>query len=170
MFENDYTINGKHATHMKFLDTTKIFERYIDTYMTAAIVGFLHGRTDTKDNTSQDRARIFADAFAKEKANCDFIYRLIMLSDERFEVTVQQRVDRAFRYDAQNDDEVNKTNMEIFTSYVLGGIEELYEQFTESCTSREDYIDNVYNIATQFSDEIEGVSYEDKIDELMNDN
>lgn len=54
MFENDYTINGKHATYLKFLaaknsgakdaDETsptaaRIFERYIDVYMNAAIGG-----------------------------------------------------------------------------------------------------------------------------------
>lgn len=169
MFENDYTISGKHATHMKYLDSTGIFERYIDTYMIAAIVGFLHGRTDKKDNTSQDKARIFADAFAKERANCDFIYRLIMLSDERFNISSTERIDRAFRYDAQNENEENKKNMDIFNSYVLGGVEELFEQFTEGCTSREDYIDNIYNIATQFNEEIEGISYDEKLDQLINE-
>ena len=54
MFENDYTINGKHATYLKFLaaknsgakdadeaapTAARIFERYIDVYMNAAIWG-----------------------------------------------------------------------------------------------------------------------------------
>ena len=52
MFENDYNITGKHATYLKFLaaknagakdadesgpTAAKIFERYIDVYMNAAI-------------------------------------------------------------------------------------------------------------------------------------
>ncbi len=83
MFENDYTINGKHATYLKYLvNDAKVFSRYIDVYMNSAIFGFLHSRSAEKDNSSQDRARIYADAFATERLNCDFIYRLIMLLDE----------------------------------------------------------------------------------------
>ena len=51
MFENDYTINGKHATYLKFLakknarddqspdnpTAARLFERYIDVYMNAAV-------------------------------------------------------------------------------------------------------------------------------------
>ena len=81
MFENDYTINGKHATYLKFLaaknsgakdaDETsptaaRIFERYIDVYMNAAIWGLLYERTAPKDSGSDDRARIYADAYATE--------------------------------------------------------------------------------------------------------
>lgn len=53
MFENDYTINGKHATYLKFLakknsrddqspdnpTAARLFERYIDVYMNAAVLG-----------------------------------------------------------------------------------------------------------------------------------
>ena len=77
MFESDYTINGKHATYLKFLaeknsgakdadesspTAARIFERYIDVYMNAAIWGLLYDRTAPKDSTSDDRARIYADA------------------------------------------------------------------------------------------------------------
>ena len=54
MFENDYNITGKHASYLKFLaaknsgakgaddsspTSARIFERYIDVYMNAAIWG-----------------------------------------------------------------------------------------------------------------------------------
>ena len=59
MFENDYTINGKHATYLKFLakknarddqspdnpTAARLFERYIDVYMNAAVFGLLYNRT-----------------------------------------------------------------------------------------------------------------------------
>ena len=83
MFENDYTISGKHATYLKFLavknskeddtvegaNAARLFERYIDVYMNAAVWGLLYSRTAPKDNSSEDRARIYADAFAKEREN-----------------------------------------------------------------------------------------------------
>ena len=34
MFEGDYTINGTHATYIKYLvNDVKAFDRYIDVYM-----------------------------------------------------------------------------------------------------------------------------------------
>lgn len=175
MFDNDYTINGIHATHLKFLvNEAKVFERYIDVYMNAAVIGFLHGRAEKKDNSSQDRARIYADAFSNEKLYCDFIYRLIMLLDETTELTTQQRLDRAFRHDSQKENEktaaIKDQNMELFNSYVLGGIEGLYEQFTNGSTSREDYINKIYDITASFKEEIEGIDYETKLKSLINSN
>ena len=66
MFENDYTINGKHATYLKFLakknarddqspdnpTAARLFERYIDVYMNAAVFGLLYNRTAKRDNSS----------------------------------------------------------------------------------------------------------------------
>ena len=88
MFENDYNITGKHATYLKFLaaknsgakgaddsspTSAKIFERYIDVYMNAAIWGLLYERTAPRDTASDDRARIYADAYATERENCVFL-------------------------------------------------------------------------------------------------
>jgi len=175
MFENDYEINGNHATYLKFLvNDAKIFYRYIDVYMNAAIFGFLHGRKAMKDNTSQDRARIYADVFAKEKLNCDFIYRLLMLLDDTPALSNQQVLDRAFREDAQiessDTNNAHIDNMKLFNSYVLGGIEVLYEQYTSSATSREDYINRIYDVTEKFKEKMEGIDYENRLKELTRSN
>jgi len=175
MFENDYTINGIHATHLKYLvNDAKVFTRYIDVYMIAAIIGFLHGRSEKKDNTSQDRARIYADAFATERLNCDFIYRLIMILDGTTELSTQQRLDRAFRDDSQKESELTKVvhtqNMDLFNSYVFGGIEELFEQFTNGATSRDDYINKIYDVAAKFKEKMEETDYESKLKKLVHSN
>ena len=175
MFENDYEVNGIHATQLKFLvNNAKVFYRYIDVYMNAAIIGFLNDRKAKKDNSSQDRARIYADAFATEKLNCDFIYRLIMLLSEATELTNQQILDRAFREDARTESSVAKNahseNMKLFNSYVLGGIEVLYERYTSSATSREDYINRMYDETEKFKEEMEGIDYESRLKELTRSN
>lgn len=172
MFENDYTINGKHATYLKYLvNDAKVFVRYIDVYMNAAVVGFLYGRSEAKDNSSQDRARIYADAFSTEKRQCDFIYRLIMLLEESNKLSESEKLDRAFRNDTQLSTEEAKANhnnnLLLFHSYVFGGIEALYEQFTGGATNREDYINKIYDITANFKEEIEGISYEDELKELV---
>ena len=160
MFERDYTITGKHATYLKFLavknskddedavtTSARIFERYIDVYMNGAIWGLLYLKTVPKDTTSDDRARIYADAYAKERDNCIFLYRMVMLLDKSAELTTEERLNRAFRYDSQPDKtDVLAENMELFHSYVRGGIELMYEQFTDGCTSREDYLEKIHDI------------------------
>lgn len=181
MFERDYTITGKHATYLKFLavknskddedavtTSARIFERYIDVYMNGAIWGLLYSKTAPKDTTSDDRARIYADAYAKERDNCIFLYRMVMLLDKSVDLTTEERLNRAFRYDSQPDKADKLTeNMELFHSYIRGGIELMYEQFTDGCTSREDYLEKIYEVVETFKKEIEGYSYEEELAKLM---
>ena len=181
MFENDYTITGKHATYLKFLavknskedpdaptTSAKLFERYIDVYMNAAVWGLLYSRIAKRDTTSDDRARVYADAFANERENCVFLYRMVMLLDKTTELDPEERVNRAFRYDTQADKaEAFKANMELFNDYVRGGIELMYEQFTDGCSTRDDYLNKTYEVLKTFKDEIEGISYEDELAKLI---
>ena len=182
MFENDYTINGKHATYLKFLakknsredsspdnpSAARLFERYIDVYMNAAVFGLLYNRTAKRDASSEDRARVYADAFANERDNCTFLYRMVMLLDKGTKLTPEERVDRAFRYDTQPEKaEEFRLNMELFHDYVRGGIEVMYEQFTDGCQTPDDYISKTYDVMTTFKKEIEGVSYADELSKLI---
>lgn len=181
MFENDYTITGKHATYLKYMaaknakddenaatSSARLFERYIDVYMNAAIWGLLYSRTAPKDNSSDDRARIYADAFANERDNCVFLYRMVMLLDKSVDIESEERINRAFRYDTQPEKaEAFRQNMDVFHDYVRGGIELMYEQFTDGCSTREDYLNKVFEVMTTFKKEIEGFSYEDELAQLI---
>ncbi|KIL37315.1 hypothetical protein SD71_01060 [Cohnella kolymensis] len=137
MFERDYDLKGKHASYVKYLvNNAKVFKRYIDVYMVGSVMGILHGRKATKDSSVSDEASIFAGAFNTERLKCEFLYRLIMLLDETPGLTEEQRVDRAFRVDDSMPDAL-KENMDLFHSYVFGGIEVLYEKY-EDCTTTDD--------------------------------
>ena len=169
LFENDLTITGKHATHLKFLvNDARLFDDYIDVYMNAAVFGYLYSKRDTRDNESKDRARIYSDAFSTHRSECIILYRLVTLLDEQ-EISLEERLNRAFRYDsnAAKEDEL-KECMERFNSYVLGGIEYMFSLFTAGCTSRDDYIRTSYNVLRSFQDSLDGTSYEDKINRLLN--
>lgn len=181
LFENDYTINGEHATRLKFLakknarddnepddpQAAKIFERYIDVYMNAAIWGIRHRRR-AATRPSKDTASIRADTFNRERENCIFLYRLVMLLDNSENLPSTERVDRAFRYDTLPDkaDELKK-NLELFHDYVRGGIDLMYEQFTDGCQTREDYLEKTFNVMTEFKAELDGIDYSAEIDKLM---
>ena len=181
LFETDYTINGTHATRLKFLaeknsrddaepdnpNSAKIFKRYIDVYMNAAVFGIYY-RRKAKTESSNDRARIYADTFIRERDNCIFLYRLAMLLDDSENLTPAERIDRAFRYDSLPDkaDEVKK-NLEIFHDYVRGGIDVMYEKFTENCYNREDYLEKTFSVMKNFKEELDGIDYEAELEKLM---
>jgi len=162
MFDRDFELKGKHAQYTKFLvNSAKIFKRYMDVYMVGAIIGFLHGRQEKIDQSIADDARIFAEVFNKERSRLEFFYQLIMLLDESTGLDEQQRIDRAFRVtDAAQ--EAMQANMELFHSYVFGGIEVLYEKLAEDSTTIDDYINQVYQVVEAFKNDIDG-----KHDELI---
>lgn len=182
MFEGDVTLTGKHASFLKFLavknsqddedeetvQSAKLFERYIDVYMNAAIWGLLYSRTATRDTTTKSRARVYAAQFNTEHENCVFLYRMVMLLDKTTELTPEERVNRAFRYDSQPEKaEEFKHNMELFHDYVRGGIEVMYEQFTDGCQTQDDYFSKTYEVMTTFKKELEGISYADELSKLI---
>ena len=123
LFENDLTITGKHATHLKFLvNDAMLFDDYIDVYMNAAVFGYLYSKRDTRDTESKDRARIYSDAFSTHRSECIMLYRLIILLDEQ-DIALEERLNRAFRYDsnAAKEEEVKKcrTNAEKLSKKAL---------------------------------------------------
>lgn len=169
LFENDVTITGKHATHLKFLvNDAKLYNDYIDVYMNAAVFGYMYSRKEDRDNESTDRARIYADAFSNHRIECVFLFRLIILLDDE-NIATEERLDRAFRYDAnpKKEEELQKC-IDTFNAYVRGGIEYMYNLFTTGCTSKDDYIRATFEAIRNYKDSIDGVSYEDKIKRLLN--
>lgn len=162
MFDNDIRVVGKHATYIKFLSKktaelkkdfagAEIFRRYIDVYMAGAIIGLVKNRKAEVDNTPNgDTAMILAAAVVSEQAQLKFLYRLIMLLDNP-SLSADDRVDLAFRYDAEP--EKVKENMAVFNSYVRGGIEWLYEKFTDGATTKDDYLAKIREIVSEFKED-----------------
>lgn len=117
---------------------------------------------------SSTNPKEYADAFANERENCIFLYRMVMLLDKTIELSPEERVDRAFRYDTLPEKvEEFRKNLELFHDYVRGGIEVMYEQFTDGCQTQDDYLSKTYEVMTTFKKELEGVSYADEIAHLI---
>ena len=169
MFDNDYNITGSHATKLKFLAkknsdendlSAKIFERYIDVYLNAAVWGLLYNRTAKKNNIDSDRASIRADVFSKERKTCIFLYRMVMLladPERKRYLSKDQRIDRAFRNDSNGKESLDE-NLELFHSYVRGGIDILYETFCENLSSsfsREDLMEQIHKTVISFKENLE---------------
>ena len=158
MFENDYTIQGKHATFIKYLvKDAGVFPRYIDVYMTGAALGILH-RKKAEENDSTDRARIYADAFSTERAKCMELFRTVILADNSMDWSNEERANICFRYRdreregavppvTKEEVAVMKQALDLFNSYARGGIEILYEAFTsDAIINQDDAVDYAYKM------------------------
>lgn len=158
MFDDNILLKGKHATYIKYLSkkTEKndrkekvagVFERMIDVYMTAPIIGLVYGLRRDEDNSSPDVAKIFAETVNKEQLNLVAIYRIVMLVDNSTSLSNDDKIERAFR----NADVTN--NMKLFNSYVRGGLEWLYESFTLGATTKDEYLTRIYDVVANFAEE-----------------
>ena len=140
MFDKDMQIRGKYATYWKALtqlpgnavETSKnfkIFENYIYVYMVAPIIGLLNGRKGQYDpaDDSKDTAGMLAEIQIKNASKLKYIYRLITLVDDSEGLSDEEKINRAFREDS-NEESVKK-GMELYTAYFFGGLEVLYETF-----------------------------------------
>ena len=112
MFDKEYSFRGTHAEKVIKLTSdfnkthNKLFNRNIDVYLTAPIIGFLYQRKAELDKGSE-QTKIFPEQLIKEQTNLLFSYRLIMLLDEDYEPDLEERINKAFRYygsDKSQDD------------------------------------------------------------------
>lgn len=71
----------------------------------------------------------------------NFNYKLIMLLDKENEPDPEKRIDKAFRGIKNEADE------QLYNSYVLGGVEVLYENLIDKSS---DYIANLYDFLETF--------------------
>ena len=91
MFDKEVRLTGKHARYMILLannlgeTNAKLFNRNIDVYVQAPIVGFLYKRKGSKDNDMKDPngkvydAHILKDQMLNAKDNLVFNMQLILL-------------------------------------------------------------------------------------------
>ena len=85
-----------------------------------------------------------------------------MLSDKRNEPNFEQRVNKAFKYFYQGE---NETDVKLFESYVLGGIDILHEKLIENASTTDDYVMKLYN----FIEDIHSRYYQDSDDSNLSE-
>jgi len=95
-------------------------------------------------------AHILKDQMINAKDNLVFNMQLILLLDKDYEPDEEKRIDKAFRHFGKDE-----KDFELFESYVLGGIEVLYQKLIENAGKSDDFIDKL----TSFTDEINSRYY-----------
>jgi hypothetical protein len=171
LFQKEYSFRGGHAEHVQALTSkfgsrnSQLFNRNLDVYMIAPLVGFCYQRRGNPDLTPNgETTKIFPEQLIKESQTLWFIYRLILLLDKKHERDFETRVHKAFRNYGKPEAEEDEM---LFDSYVLGGVELLYEKLLENGHSEEDYINNLYDFLSDFSERYYSTLSADDIQETV---
>ena len=179
MFERDYNFKGKHANIVTKLTTEidtdtkfKLFERNIDVFIIAPIIGYLYGKRVKRDDdgpATDNVKKINFDQMNRESKTLNFNYELIMLLHKKDELSIEERLDNAFRYNSDSE-ERNKCDR-IFEEYVLGGIEVLEEKLLKDASEIDDYINNIYDFISEYNDRYnKSISEEEILDLCIKNN
>ena len=104
LFENEIELNGKYATMVRFLkEQVGLFNTYREAYVIAPIVGYLECRGETKDTSDKVQpASIFAADLKPRMLDLKFMYRTLMLVEDIPGGTIEDYMNRAFRYDSDS--------------------------------------------------------------------
>lgn len=138
LMNGPYDVTGERGDRVRalvkgFIDgpsKTTVFASGIELYVTAAIVGILYEQRKEPMKSSQDQDfAIFADQFKNHYDDVKLAFQLVILNHDKDRTTSRERVNNAFKYVINEEDEIYKKNIDIFESYVLGGIDYLYDYF-----------------------------------------
>ncbi len=162
MFNNDYVLKGKHAAYIRFLSATTnrldktakaagVINTAVDIYAIAPLIGLIYNKKAGEDDSSSDTYSILASQIINHQADLDFAYRLVMLADNSSGLSSDEKIDRAFKQDEQPKKLAE--NLELFHQYMRGGLEWLYEHFTDGATTKEDYIEKVYEVVSLYNED-----------------
>lgn len=160
MFDKQYRFRGRHALRVDALTSVfdsdskaKLFERNVDVYANAPLVGFLYGRTADLDNTRNPETNqiydqnVMGDRVIYSQEELMFNFRLIMLLDKAYEPNDDVRINKAFRHMGEDPADENR-----FDSYVRGGVDVLYEKLIEGVSSPNEYITRLYDFIEEFQE------------------
>lgn len=160
MFDKQYRFKGRHAVRVDKLTGTfdavsnaKLFERNIDVYINAPLIGFLYGRlAEPDDEKNPENGQVYnqnvmGDRVIYSQEDLLFNFRLIMLLDVGYEPDIQERINKAFRH--MGEDPVDE---ERFDSYVRGGVDVLYEKLIEGANSPNEYVTRLYEFLNEFQE------------------
>lgn len=112
------------------------FKRLVDLYTIAAIVGLRTGRKSPEDTSTDNKRTVQLDAIATCRITLQKIMQLIILFDDSDGATPEERITASIRI-PETEEEYRKY-MNLFNSYVRGGIEYIYEQIIRKPASADD--------------------------------
>ena len=154
MFDKQYRFYGSHAEKVNALTAifdeeakAKLFDRNLDVYINAPLIGFLYNRKGKRDDKGDvSPQNIFPEQMINASDKLKYNLRLILLLDKNFEPDESKRLDKAFRHFGSDED------LALFDEYVLGGVEVLYEKLISGVNNTTTYTDKLYDFIEEFNE------------------
>lgn len=162
-FQEEYVFYGSHADKVIKLTNkidnksgVQIFNSSIELFIMAALIGCIRGSQAKKERGSTT-TKIFPTQFSNRYNIIMDVYKLVLLVGDYATLSEEERINRAFRH--WNC----KENFEYFESFLLGGIDEIYEVFflNRQNVRYEDYLNSLLEFLSEFSSSI-NISVEDR--------
>lgn len=160
MFDKQYRFRGRHAFRVDALTSVfdsvskaKLFDRNVDVYANAPLIGFLYGRTADVDDTKNPETNqvysqnVMGDRVIYSQEELLFNFRLIMLLDKSYEPNEEARINKAFRHMGEDPNDEAR-----FDSYVRGGIDVLYEKLIDGANSPDDFVNRLFDFIEEFNE------------------
>lgn len=164
MFDREYYFYGKHADMVRKLTANwndeigaAVFTRNLDVYEVAPMIGWIYNRKAEAERDEDNKTRIFRDKMQDDRPQLLFNYRNLMLLHGR-NLDSEERMDIAFCMDDKDDE--RKSYDELYNSYVLGGVEVLYEKIFGNASKPEEYLMNFYEFLEELEVRIYGKTVE----------
>ena len=122
-----------------------LFRSY-DVYINAPIIGFLYGKKGIKNTNSEIADQnIFPEQMINNSDQLIYLLRLILILDSDYEPDEEKRLDKAFRELGKDEND-----LALFDSYVLGGVEILYEKLISEASGLGYYMNRLYDFIEEF--------------------
>lgn len=155
MFDKQYRFTGTHAEKVNALTSVfdeaakaKLFDRNLDVYINAPVVGFLHKRKGLKNTDSSiSDQNIFPEQMINSAELLKYLLRLILILDSDYEPNEEKRIDKAFKHLGEDEND-----LALFDAYVLGGVEVLYEKLIEGSAEPAEYVNRIFDFVEEFHD------------------
>lgn len=156
LFDKEFEFRGKYANYCRFLrNDISLFKTYREIYTISAIVGFINSTKGAESDEKVQSASILPSELAQKRTSLTFIYRLMMLLDEKEGFSIEDYQNRTFRDDAETESpEKLKKNMELFNAYALGGLEIIYDKFKD-CKTPKDTVNTLHEFLSEFFEDNE---------------
>ena len=161
MFDKNIIFIGRHADYLRKLCPSKLpgeqilqrptfFDKNYEAIAAAAIVGFLYSRKSPEDREHDEipKNTIFLQQLNRISNQMELDYRMIMLLHDKEHIPSEERINRAFRYD--RDEEKRAVGDKIYFDYMRGGIDVLYEKLFDGATTTEEDVHRLYEFLTDF--------------------
>lgn len=145
-FRKEVVITGRHA---RLIDDMweqnqiqkSFFKRLVDLYAIAPVIGLRTKKRILADTTEDRKRTVQVQQLLDKEPELQQIMRMIILLDETQKHTKEERVNKAFR-GPKTQKEFDE-NVELFNSYMRGGIEVLHELLVQRALGLEDNYSDV---------------------------